>query len=48
MQSIGKVNTKTSSISIVLTDWVVYSEDILKATGALDDMSFDETEEVEF
>lgn len=42
VQSIGKVNTGTSSISIVLTDWVVYSEDILKATGALDDMSFEE------
>ena len=42
VQSIGKVNTLTSSISIVLTDWVVYSEDILKATGALDEMSFEE------
>ncbi len=42
VQSIGKVNADTSSISIVLTDWVVYSEDILKASGALDDMTFEE------
>ena len=42
VQSVGKINCETSSISIVLTDWVVYSEDILKASGALDGMSFDE------
>lgn len=42
IQSVGKIDCETSSISIVLTDWVVYSEDILKATGALDEMSFDE------
>lgn len=42
VQSIGKIDCATSSISIVLTDWVVYSEDILKASGALDEMSFDE------
>ncbi len=42
VQSVGKVNTETSSISIVLTDWIIYNEDILKASGALDDMTFDE------
>lgn len=42
VQSVGKINCDTSSISIVLTDWVVYSEDILKASGALDEMTFDE------
>ena len=42
VQSTGKASVKSSSISLVLTDWVVYSEDILKATGALDDMSFEE------
>lgn len=42
VQSIGKVDCESSSISIVLTDWVVYSEDILKASGALEEMSFDE------
>lgn len=42
VQSIGKVNCETSSISLVLTDWVVYSEDILKASGALDEMTFEE------
>ena len=42
VQSIGKINCETSSISIVLTDWVVYSEDILRASGALDEMTFDE------
>ncbi len=42
VQAIGKVDCETSSISVVLTDWVVYSEDVLKASGALDDMSFEE------
>lgn len=42
VQAVGKASLKTSSISLVLTDWVVYSEDILKATGALDGMSFEE------
>ena len=42
VQSIGKVDAETSSISIVLTDWVVYSEDVLKATGELEDMTFEE------
>ena len=42
VQSTGKASVKTSSISLVLTDWVVYDEDILKATGALDEMSFEE------
>ena len=42
VQSVGKINCETSSISIVLTDWVVYKEDILRASGALDNMTFDE------
>lgn len=42
VQSTGKASVASSSISLVLTDWVVYDEDILKATGALDDMSFEE------
>ena len=42
VQSVGKINCATSSISIVLTDWVVYKEDVLRASGALDDMTFDE------
>lgn len=42
VQAVGKASLDTSSISLVLTDWVIYSEDILKATGALDDMSFEE------
>ena len=42
VQAIGKANVATSSISLILTDWVVYSEDILKATGELDNMTFEE------
>ena len=42
VQATGKASVATSSISLVLTDWVVYSEDILKASGELDEMTFDE------
>lgn len=42
VQSVGKINSETSSISIVITDWVVYNEDVLRASGALEDMTFDE------
>lgn len=38
----GKVNYDTSSISLVATNYVIYDEDTLKASGALDDMTFDE------
>lgn len=42
VQATGKASVATSSISLVLTDWVVYSEDVLKAAGMLDDISFEE------
>lgn len=42
VQSVGKVNCETSSISVVLTDWVVYNEDVLRASGALDEVTFEE------
>ncbi|MCR5272402.1 MAG: flagellar biosynthesis protein [Lachnospiraceae bacterium] len=38
----GTVDYETSSISVVATSYVVYDEDTLKASGALDDMTFDE------
>lgn len=40
--ALGKVNYDNSSIAIVLTDYVIYDEDTLKASGALDDMTFEE------
>lgn len=41
-KAIGTYNYDESSISVVTTDYVLYSEDILKANGELDDMTFDE------
>lgn len=38
----GKVDYDNSSIAIVLKDYVIYDEDTLRETGALDDMTFDE------
>ena len=35
VQSVGKINCATSSISIVLTDWVVYKEDVLISSKML-------------
>lgn len=40
--AMGKVNYDNSSIAIVLTDYVIYNEDTMKASGALDDMTFEE------
>lgn len=40
--AMGKVNYDNSSIAIVLTNYVIYNEDTLKANGALDNMTFDE------
>lgn len=41
-KAIGTVNNETSSISVVATNYVKYDEDILKKSGALDDMTFEE------
>lgn len=41
-QSAGRVVPEESSISIVLTNYIYYDEDELKAQGLLDDMTFDE------
>ncbi len=41
-KAIGTVNNETSSISIVATNYVKYDEDILRESGALGEMSFDE------
>ncbi len=38
----GKINYESSSISLVATNYVIYNEDTLRESGALDDMSFDE------
>ncbi|MCR5468448.1 MAG: flagellar biosynthesis protein [Lachnospiraceae bacterium] len=38
----GSVNYESSSISVVATSYVIYDEDTLKASGALDSMTFDE------
>ena len=38
----GKTDLTTSSISIVATNAVTYNEDVLKANGTLDNMTFDE------
>lgn len=40
--AMGKVNYDNSSIAIVLTDYVIYNEDTLTASGALGDMTFEE------
>lgn len=40
--ALGKVNYENSSIAIVLKDYVIYDEDTLSASGALDDMTFEE------
>lgn len=38
----GTVNYDDSSISVVATSYVIYSEDALRASGALDNMTFEE------
>ena len=40
--AMGKINYDNSSIAIVLKDYVIYDEDTLKASGELDDISFEE------
>ena len=39
---VGKVSYDESSISIVATSYVIYNEDQMKASGQLEDQSFDE------
>lgn len=41
-QSAGNIIPEESSISVVLTNYVYYDEDELKAQGELDDITFDE------
>ena len=41
-QGAGTIIPEESSISVVLTNYIYYDEDELKAQGALDDMTFDE------
>lgn len=38
----GAIDYANSSIALVLKNYVIYSEDALKASGALDDMTFEE------
>ena len=40
--AIGSVNYDGSSISAVATNYVVYNEDVLRAAGELEDMTFEE------
>jgi flagellar M-ring protein FliF len=40
--AIGTINYDDSSIAIVAKNYILYDEDVLKASGALDDMTFDE------
>lgn len=40
--AMGKVNYENSSIAIVLKDYVIHDEDTLRASGALDDITFEE------
>lgn len=40
--AMGDINPENSSIAIVVKNYVIYDEDTLKASGALDDMTFDE------
>lgn len=42
VSAMGKVDYDNSSIAIVLTNYVIYDEDTLRASGALEDMTFDE------
>ena len=39
---VGNINYDGSSITVVATHYVVYKEDTLRASGALDNMTFDE------
>ena len=41
-RAIGTYNYEDSSISVVTTDYVLYDEDVLRANGELDNMTFDE------
>ena len=41
-KQVGKVEPEESSITVVANRYVTYDEDALKASGALDDMTFDE------
>lgn len=38
----GTINYDTSSVSVVATTYVTYSEDVMKASGQLDDITFEE------
>lgn len=40
--AIGTINYDDSSIAIVAKNYILYDEDVLEASGALDDMTFDE------
>lgn len=40
--AVGTVDYNGSSISAVATNYVIYDEDVLRASGALDNMTFDE------
>lgn len=40
--AVGKINYDDSSIAIVAKNYVIYDEDTLKASGALDEMTFEE------
>ncbi len=40
--AVGTYNYDDSSISLVTTNYVLYSEDVLKANGELDEMTFEE------
>ena len=40
--AVGTVNYDGSSISAVATNYVIYDEDTLRASGTLGDMTFDE------
>lgn len=40
--ALGTINYDQSSIALVATNYVIYDEDTLKASGALEDMTFDE------
>ena len=40
--AMGKIDYTNSSIAIVLKDYVIYDEDTLRASGALENMTFDE------
>ena len=42
---IGSVDYENSSLSLIAKNIIVYNEDVLKASGALDDMTFEEYQE---